>query len=305
MATLYIVGNGFDLHHNLPTSLKEFRSFANKSPFANAFERYFTFDDDNLDDIWGNIEQNLAKFSIDELIEDKVTYHDNDPHEDQFNYEVEAEVYNLTEGLVKELNAYLTLADMQAVKPHTLLKLDRDCRYINFNYTRTLERIYQIPSSNICYIHGMLNSDMVPMVIGHGLEHHEYEPELENVDVTQLTEEQLSYYDDTHSAQYDEAMETAYSYYNNSIKDTQNCIVRHQDFLDTLYDVDKIIILGHSLSDVDHPYFQWINDKVKSDCVWHVSYRSDKAEICTKLECIVNDFERMKFFEISALVLNQ
>ncbi|MCS6118044.1 hypothetical protein G3444_03800 [Shewanella baltica] len=34
----------------------------------------------------------------------------------------------------------------------------------------------------------------------------------------------------------------------------------------------EIYILGHSLSDVDIPYFERIASIVKSDCYWYVSY---------------------------------
>lgn len=305
MATLYIVGNGFDMHHELPTSLNKFRVFANNSSFANAFERYFAFNDTDLNDIWGKLEANLANFSIEDLIEHKQDYYDDDPHEDQFLYEVKVEVDNLTKGLVETLNAYLTLAEKHPVEPKTYLNIDRDCRYINFNFTRTLERHYQVPASNICYIHGMLNCDVSPLIIGHGLEHDEYEPVHAHDDVSHLTEDQLTHYCDSYSVKYDEAMEAAYCYYNISIKDTQSCMTKHQGFLDSLDDIDKIIVLGHSLSDVDHPYFQWINDKVKPDCAWHVSYygEKEKAEISDKLECIVDDLECIKLFEMSTLLL--
>lgn len=43
---------------------------------------------------------------------------------------------------------------------------NRDARFLNFNYTRTLEDFYSIPSSNIIHIHGDLDDGI--LIFGHG-----------------------------------------------------------------------------------------------------------------------------------------
>lgn len=43
---------------------------------------------------------------------------------------------------------------------------NRDARFLNFNYTRTLEDFYGIPSSNIIHIHGDLDDGV--LIFGHG-----------------------------------------------------------------------------------------------------------------------------------------
>ena len=43
---------------------------------------------------------------------------------------------------------------------------NRDARFLNFNYTRTLEGFYGIPSSNIIHIHGDLDDGV--LIFGHG-----------------------------------------------------------------------------------------------------------------------------------------
>jgi len=44
--------------------------------------------------------------------------------------------------------------------------INRDARFLNFNYTRTLEDFYGIPSSNIIHIHGDLDDGV--LIFGHG-----------------------------------------------------------------------------------------------------------------------------------------
>jgi hypothetical protein len=308
MTTLYIIGNGFDLHHSLPTSFNEFKAFTKHSTFANAFERYFDFElkDGSLKDIWSNLENHLSKFSIDKLIEHKRDYEDEDPHEDQFNYEVEVEIDNLTQELVILLSKYLSIADERPVEPCTLLNIDRECRFINFNYTHTLERIYSISPSNICHIHGMLDNNAAPLVIGHGLECSEYVAP-KQVDVSHYTEEQISVLCDDSSVKYEEATESAHRYYNLSFKDTQSCIAQHLNFLSSLHDVDRIIILGHSLNKIDAPYFDYLKGMVKRDCLWKASFYPDneRENKWNNLKHIVNDISRIELFKMSDLTLNK
>lgn len=47
-----------------------------------------------------------------------------------------------------------------------VLDLPMECRYLTFNYTETLERVYSIPESNILHIHGSRLSDK-EYIIGH------------------------------------------------------------------------------------------------------------------------------------------
>ncbi|GGN36038.1 MULTISPECIES: bacteriophage abortive infection AbiH family protein [Marinomonas] len=254
MATLYIIGNGFDLYHRLPTSFSGFKVFTKDrfSAFSDAFENYFEIDIKNYDDRWCKLEESLSEFSVDELIEHKRDYGDDDPHEDQFNNEVEIEIDNLTQGLVQELAAYLSIAEKVDVEKQSLLSIDSNSRFLNFNYTNTLERIYDVSPSNICYIHGALNNNPTSIIIGHGCEFSDYEPE--KIDTSNYTKDQLFAFCDASSENYERAVEDAYKYYNRSLKNTQDCISLHQDFFDSLRDVDRVIIFGHSLSDIDFPY---------------------------------------------------
>jgi hypothetical protein len=52
MSTLYVIGNGFDLHHELPTSLVGFREFSKYSAFHRLYENgvFMMFADQSSDD---------------------------------------------------------------------------------------------------------------------------------------------------------------------------------------------------------------------------------------------------------------
>lgn len=83
MSTLYIIGNGFDRHHGLPSSFKGFRDYSKHSDFHRLYENgvFMMLAGQDLDDHSNKLEQNLANFDVDELIEQAKEYYDDDPHE--------------------------------------------------------------------------------------------------------------------------------------------------------------------------------------------------------------------------------
>jgi hypothetical protein len=66
-STLYIIGNGFDLYHGIPSAYKQFGTFVrDHSPDVYAsIENYLATDDD----FWSNFEARLADFDANALIE--------------------------------------------------------------------------------------------------------------------------------------------------------------------------------------------------------------------------------------------
>ena len=63
METVYIIGNGFDLHHGLKTSYSEFYKYiiANSNDLENAFEEYFDFRTEGKSH-WAHFEEDLGTF---------------------------------------------------------------------------------------------------------------------------------------------------------------------------------------------------------------------------------------------------
>lgn len=305
MNKLYIIGNGFDLHHGLPTSLSGFRNYSKYSAFHTLYENgvFMMNADQTLNEHWEHLEANLANFDMDELIERMNQYYDDDPHENQFVYEVENAIYKLTKGLSEDLNEYLSLAENYPVEQDKILNLDSSARFLCFNYTNTLERIYNISPEHICYIHGKLNTPEMPIVMGHGMKTYECKPQ-PGIDVSTLSEEEMDAFFDSYSADYECAIHEAYEYFRRSYKDTDACIKASRAFLQSLSDTDKIVILGHSLGEIDKSYFDYINEIVGPNCQWWASYyqSSQKDVIYQRLDEIVEDEKRMNLLEVSQLI---
>lgn len=157
--TLYIIGNGFDINHGLPTRYTIYKEF-NKS---HKYSTFFWFTDlpykrrdvqlGNDDRIWSDIESDLA-IDFSKLIEDSIEYKtkENTTILDSVKLYTDRVEEFTTTNLFNWLNEY---------KNDPIRKkydLPKDGLYLTFNYTDTLERTYQIPAENILHIHGYVNN---------------------------------------------------------------------------------------------------------------------------------------------------
>lgn len=71
MNRLYIIGNGFDMHHGLRTSYYDFKKYlyTNKNELHNTLEKFVSYPTSD-EDLWAKFEQNLANLDIDEILSD-------------------------------------------------------------------------------------------------------------------------------------------------------------------------------------------------------------------------------------------
>jgi hypothetical protein len=184
-----------------------------------------------------------------------------------------------------------------------LLRLDKSALFISFNYTNTLERIYNIHSDRICYIHGKLNSP-VGIVMGHAMKQSSFEPR-PPIDLTSFTEEEMDAFAESYSPDYESAIIEAHEYFGRSYKDTDACMKASGSFLQSLSDIDNVIILGHSLAEIDQIYFEYINQNAATKCLWWATSfpRSQKDAMFERLEEIVGDSNRINVFEMSQLTI--
>lgn len=169
-----------------------------------------------------------------------------------------------------------------------MIRLDPNALFLNFNYTLFLEEHYLIPRRNICYIHGDRREPFGSLVLGHreidaeaSFErwHHKHEKRkryrknLKDRRGRYFANDKLvylAYFLDREkesighcrgAARYyaiEEAVRNTEEYFRHNIKQCDEIIRRHQPFFDSLKEIKSVTILGHSLSDVDLPYFQEI-----------------------------------------------
>lgn len=281
---LFVFGNGFDLAHNMPTSYGDFRDFLDENywDFLMKFENTYGYAT-NIDEgdpytppidglikkikqqLWRDFENNLVNISEDEIVEN-VTDLDlgletgNIGIEDTMNEYLNSE-YEYIKDLSKYLFEWVQGIELPNKKITSLIGNSDDAKYFSFNYTLVLEELYGVDEWDVLHIHGSTNIEKGAPLIGHG-----------NKRCIERSEQAAM----EARERYDEMKTSAYkavtNYYENTLKDVDFIIRMNSYYFDSLTDVDEVHIVGHSLGDVDMPYFNRIKENIKDSAVWFVYY---------------------------------
>ena len=259
---LFIIGNGFDLAHNLPTSFDpHFKNIARKYEHDNFWDIYQSCEYD----IWSNFENLLGCPDFNTLVEifngyAPDYYSDRESDRDGIIYQVELNG-NLQDALCEFAdNAEDSLCDIQA-NDFIEQILDSEGYYINFNYTHTLEEIYGIPCEQILHIHGEVGKDNLKLGYPKG----KFTPEKYSYDargkgsgpyIEIEIEEHINGIEDYYvRTAYQELIDKCKSFY----KEIEIDLL--EDFLgENQCKVEEIIVYGHSCA-IDFDYFRYLNTR--------------------------------------------
>ena len=150
--------------------------------------------------------------------------------------------------------------------------------FLTFNYTKTLEDIYEIDAKRVYHIHGVID-DKDSMVVGHGLGEEElndmlkcHEPrigEVWNKKLNMLTRIQL-----VTPKHKDLATLSSLESIVSLKKDVEGCIEKNQQFFNDILDVERIYVYGFSFSSIDMPYLEKIIRRTKPETHWVISWYS-------------------------------
>lgn len=280
---LYIIGNGFDLHHGVLSSYKSFSIWLKRKNR----DLY-----DKLNDVcrvgylWKDFEGALPYVNRDYFLGmgDILLpqgWTEDDGYAELFYAQdyVRGETVMLWEDILKWFRKWVLSISWHDECNLKKLRLDDEARYITFNYTPFLETEYGIPTENILYIHGKRADKKHLPIIGHdGRDTFE--------DWYPSAPRYLKrYYKGKQSMLPEVEMMTGSveEFYSLSEKPVGKILMENQEFIEDLYDVEYVYILGHSLGNVDLPYFRVINlandnpERIK----WIVSYylESERAQL--------------------------
>ena len=276
---LYVIGNGFDLHHGIQSSYFNFKDFLeeNDPDVINVVDTYLG----NIEDFWWNFEKSLAYLDEDQILDHTSNYlvsygaddwSDANHHDSQ--YEINRIIESLTRGLKQNFIDWVLQIEIKH-KKNQLLDLEKNSLFLSFNYTSTLEKLYQI--NNINHIHGKaIDSDLI---LGHDYKKPDNKPDLEKIR-RELGEEVYNEYLEELSeddVRVTEGRDIINSYFTDTYKPTSDIIKENKAFFAKMKTIGEIIIIGHSLEDVDMPYFEEIFKSIhNSNSKWTVSYHDEK-----------------------------
>ena len=273
---LYIIGNGFDLMHCVQSSYYSFRdSLSKNSPLRSALESFW-----NPDDIWADFENALAKFNAKAMSSAFMLDNYLDLYDVYDGDSGAAEFYMAAE---EAANPIVTVADelprrfrmwVESLRVGTddrpLQSLFREGKILCFNYTEFVESLYGIPEEQVCYIHGCRrrkkNKPAEELILGHqpgaSDSTFDYDDEIPKW-VKQPYKRYL-----IESAQ-ETALQIISDYDEILTKHSFEIIAKHHKFFDELGGINEIVVIGHSLSQVDWDYFDAVCSGLKDKNAVH------------------------------------
>jgi hypothetical protein len=272
---LFVIGNGFDLHHQIPSKYSQFGDYLKTaSPkIFNYVEKYLFHEQVCENDLWSTFEERLAHLDDDQIIEEAeqflVSYGAED-WSDAYHHDFEYEIEQVVGGLSTKLRDHFanwvrTLPIPASFQGPPLKCIDTQSKFLNFNYTPTLQKLYNIPNDNVLHIHGCASDPNASIILGHGCERSSQEMLLRQVDEDTDTRVAGGY-------------QLIDDYFTKTFKQSALIIQQEQAFFEGLKDVTDVWVLGHSLSEVDYPYFEQIIKNTSASTQWIVSYRSNASQ---------------------------
>lgn len=270
---LFIIGNGFDLAHNMKTSYKDFYNYLIEEYKVNKDIDYYLqnidFDldeeimlNENLAGLlvsainetsggdWSDFETTLGKLDYSEMIDRNFDDFDNPFEYTSLNEQTGNAVYKAFSEIKKLFNDWLETITIDNVRTnHKFLKFvntNLDI-FLSFNYTKVLEEKYKC--LKITHIHGTSDGEIE---VGHGsINNVDEEP---SFDIGILGAE--TYFEKIHEL---------------LRKKTENAISKNKDFFDMIKTgVSEIYSIGFSFSDVDMVYIEEIVNRINSnEVIWY------------------------------------
>lgn len=259
MRTLYIIGNGFDLMHQMKSSYKDFHQWLignSRIDYIAEMQKIFPVFKDGDYLLWSDFEEALGECDIETVAQWSL--------EDLYITENSISNYvfgspELIDTLISEivLNGFAEWAQSIEISRHKAISLNPNSIFLTFNYTDTLEELYAVPENRILHIHGRASIGE-PIIVGH---QHLIEP-------SDYLEKGVDFRDN------DNIINNMYDY-NSLYKPVEKIIEQHSHFFEILGRIKNVIVLGHSCSYIDEPYFLQIRKSVDKDAIWTFSYHNE------------------------------
>ena len=152
MKNLYLIGNGFDKHHDIPSGYWDFHEWLmnNDSELVDQIDELYDYNGD----LWGNFEVELGSLDVVEKATEIYQEHTTDPMSDHYERtfhegaivagDIIGEIYNK----ILEKFPYW-IKQLPAANASKQIVLQDNSFFITFNYTDTLIDLYEIPDAKI------------------------------------------------------------------------------------------------------------------------------------------------------------
>lgn len=170
--TLFVIGNGFDLMHGIPSSYWDFQKTLGKhNDLRCQLETYI-----KCDNLWSDFENNLAHLNagamlnvVDMWLQNFDAYRPDAKASDYYGAIETAmlPIQIITDKMPKRFRQWVDSLVIDPQKKPLAMLLSPMAQYLTFNYTDTLEVSYDIPANHINYIHGCRKNKKDSLILGH------------------------------------------------------------------------------------------------------------------------------------------
>ena len=263
--TLCVIGNGFDLAHGVPSSYSKFRNWlGRRSELRETLETYI-----RNDALWWNFEEALAdldlnspSMAIPEMLDAFNAY---DPDAQMADYYAAIDmamspVDTITNELPKRFRKWIESLDVDIANKPLKNIVKPGAKYLNFNYTEFAETLYG--AKGMCYIHGCRKNRKAKLILGHSYKKLVSDPNVKMPKFKDRFKRTMA------NLAFDDAMVHAGWYDQETTKNSRQIIKDHENFFNRLSDVETVVVIGHSLSEVDMEYFERICGEIQENSTW-------------------------------------
>ena len=291
--TLYIIGNGFDIHHGMPTAFKDFYNWMKTRHYFDALSQVDEIYGFSNEQWWGDLENSLGELDMCEYALQQTRENYPDFSSDDFResdryqaaFQAELDIMQMQRNMKSRFAEWIE--GMQAPDSNKMLPISiQDTYFISFNYTPTLELLYRVPSGQILHLHGSVYDDG-EYILGNGKSHEQLYSALlvqepspsPNASQNEIQE----FYENNYDSIYEDTKEKVVDCIASMQKPVDEIIENNRHVFNSLKDVERVCVYGLSFSDVDIKYIAEIIDNHKSPLAiqWEISYylERDKAKI--------------------------
>lgn len=316
MSNLFIIGNGFDIEHKLRTTYSDFKKYVEKNDpiFFQSFYRIheYSFErkyenhlmteplNDEYKSLWNKLEEHMGIVNEDYILSANVDMgleyydpYDEAIYETASNY-LASLIEKIPELLFENLENWIKNIDISVEKKTYYIREDSNNLFLNFNYTNLLEKVYEIDSDQICYIHGRVGDKLI---MGHNNDNKIEELKKErnskfNYLIEELNNRVFESEEEYHEEygmildsedNFDDRIEKLkldllIDYYEKTLKTPLEHINENLKFFNEIEKIEKIYIIGHSFGKVDYLYFKEISERIDSNVKWNIFYYDESKK---------------------------
>lgn len=280
---LYIIGNGFDIHHGINSSYGAYHQWMEDNGHWDAINKIDEIYGGGYD-WWSDLENSLGELDMDEYSRNQASEHYPNFASDDFRdadwydaeYAVESEFNEMTDALKETFAEWIEQLNHPDVRKKIPL-VKKNALFLNFNYTATLEDFYNVPRENVWHPHGYIHSEVGDYVLGHGKDYNQLKHELlrqgPQPPQTASEDELREFFQENSDYIIDRAQDATISGVAGLQKLVNEIIASNNDFWKAIRGVTHVYILGYSFSSIDEPYLDKIMSSIcKRRVKWTISY---------------------------------